>query len=166
MLGVIFATFEEARAFLEKINANKIRDNIYLATHKEKKIYIAISGMGEKNAQSISETLIAEYKIKVLINAGAAGSLKRNAGLFDCYTVRRLISRNKIFDLSPIPDMKEATLITVDEGVFDTEKKELLSKSGDIVDMEGGGIAESCIKNGIFLSNASQILLIRVRGED
>ena len=155
MIGLIFATHTEAKPLLEWSRALRVETEPFdvFQVPSKPELFIAISGMGKVASAVACHALIKEFKVEEIINAGACGALqdeKRFApGELFCITSaaegdhdqpvhppQPLISDGQIdWDLPP------ARLITCDRPVFDSEWRNSLSRSGDLVDMEGAAIA-------------------------
>lgn len=155
MIGLIFATRTEAEPLLEWSRARRIHTDPFDLFQVPSKpgLFITISGMGKVLSAVACHALVKEFKVEEVVNAGACGALldeKRFApGELFCITSaaegdheqpdkppQTLISDGRIdWDLPP------ARLVTCDRPVFDSDWRNALSQSGDLVDMEGAAIA-------------------------
>lgn len=163
MIGLIFATQEEAKPFLEWSQANRIQADPFdvYQVPSNPQLLVSISGMGKVAAAVACHAQISGLKVNEIINAGACGALQSGPrfapGELFCVTSavegdhqkpgqppQPLISDGK-FDW----DLPAARLITCDRPVFDDNQRTALSVAGDLVDMEGAAIARTCAMYGI-----------------
>lgn len=163
MIGLIFATQEEAKPFLEWSRAFRIHDDPFdvYQVPSNPHLFVSISGMGKVAAAVACHEQISGLKVTEIVNAGACGALQSGPryapGELFCVTSavegdhqepekppQPLISDGKLdWDLPP------ARLITCDRPVFDDGHRTALSVAGDLVDMEGAAIARTAAMCGI-----------------
>jgi adenosylhomocysteine nucleosidase len=155
MIGLIFATRTEAKPFLEWSQALSMDTDPFEVFQVPSKpdLFVTISGMGKVASAVCCHSLIKEFKVKEIVNAGACGALREekrfSPGELFCITSaaegdheqpakqpQPLISDGQI-DW----DLPAARLITCDRPVFDIDWRNSLSENGDLVDMEGAAIA-------------------------
>jgi 4-hydroxybenzoate polyprenyltransferase len=135
MIGILFATEMEARPFLDR--------------GAPEGTMVAISGMGLEAARIATEKLVKEDGCTTVINAGVCGALNNR------------LERGAVYRVSmvSIEELKAAVnvgvgfglkrLVSVDEPVFEPERKRELSKFGELVDMEGYAVARVCEEHSI-----------------
>jgi len=155
MIGLIFATLNEAKPFLEWSQSIRIDETpfvVYQAPSKPN-LFVTISGMGKVAAAIACQFQIKELKVKEIVNAGACGALQSGAnfapGELFCIasaaegdlSIPDDVPRPIISDGKIDWDLPAGRLITCDRPVFDDEQREILSTGGDLVDMEGAAIA-------------------------
>ena len=163
MIGLIFATQTEAEPFLEWSRAVCVNETplaVYQVPNNPRLI-VTICGMGKVAAAVACHSQITELKVEEIVNAGVCGALQCGAhyapGKLYCVTsaaegdhaipnkpTQPLMSDGRI-DW----DLPAARLVTCDRPVFDVEKREALSLSGDLVDMEGAAIARVAAMYGV-----------------
>jgi adenosylhomocysteine nucleosidase len=155
MIGVIFATVAEAGPFLELSRAVQVyRHPIrFYHTQAKPRILIAISGIGKVAAAVACQTMIREFQVDEIINAGVCGALQSTPGyapgaIFCVATAVEGDHEAPGFDPAPIIsdgkidwDQRAARLMTYDRPLFDTQLRRTLSATADLVDMEGAAIA-------------------------
>lgn len=163
MIGLIFATRTEARPFLEWSQASEITATpmrVYQVPSNPH-LLVTISGMGKVSAAVACHSQIEAFKVKEIVNAGACGALQNGAryapGKLFCVT-SACEGDHALPDTPPQPlmsdgtvdwDLPAARLMTCDRPVFDVEKRQALSLSGDLVDMEGAAIARVAAMYGV-----------------
>jgi 4-hydroxybenzoate polyprenyltransferase len=130
MIGILFATEMEARPFLDR--------------GEPEGTVTVISGMGMDAARSATEKLIQEHGCTSVINAGVCGALNNRLERGGVYRVSMVSTEklNAAVNVGIGVGLKK--LVTVDEPVFQSERKRELAKQGDLVDMEGYAVARVC----------------------
>lgn len=153
----IFATQLEAKAFLESLDFSKVHSNLW----QSRFCHLLICGMGSLQAShQLTKTLHEIPRPTHLVNMGCAASLSEFK-TFDCLRVSKVsksLDRTEIdkhsqlfFDhLFPSIEITSscdtwklptATLTTVDCPVHNVEMRSKLSFFGQLLDMEGYGLA-------------------------
>ena len=127
MIGILFATEKEARPFVGRGAPDGV--------------VVAVSGMGMAAARVATESLIQKQGCRLIINAGVCGALKDSLPRGAVYHVSSVA--NEAADEIDIQE-EGLRLISVDEPVFETERKQRLAGQGDLVDMEGYAVAQVC----------------------
>jgi len=135
MIGILFATEMEAKPFLDR--------------GEPEGTVTVISGMGMEAARIATEELIEKHGVTTIINAGVCGALNNR------------VERGAVFRVSSVSTehLKAAVnvgigvglkrLVTVDEPVFQPDRKKELSAYGELVDMEGYAVARVCEEHDI-----------------
>jgi 4-hydroxybenzoate polyprenyltransferase len=135
MIGILFATEMEAKPFLDR--------------GEPEGTVTVISGMGMEAARIATEELIEKHDVTSVINAGVCGALNNR------------VERGAVFRVSSVSTehLKAAVnvglgvglkrLVTVDEPVFQPDRKKELSAYGELVDMEGYAVARVCEEHDI-----------------
>ena len=105
-------------------------------------------------AKTATEFLINNYAVNLIINCGAAGSLTEVFDIGDIVNITRslIFKDDNVQDdvchlQSCSPGMggyADGVLLTLDQPVFDRNKKNTLNIIAQLVDMEGGVIARAC----------------------
>ncbi|RJQ81717.1 MAG: hypothetical protein C4519_08500 [Desulfobacteraceae bacterium] len=155
MIGVIFATLQEARPFLMASQAQLTAKRPFAVyqTGLQAGLRVTVSGMGKVAAAAAGQALILTHKAVRLVNAGACGALRDDADLAVGQMVRisaAMEGDHEVFGkrLQPIAcvpmeflELPEARLVTSDRPVFDTHTRAAFAQWGDVVDMEGAAVA-------------------------
>jgi nucleoside phosphorylase len=155
MIGLVFATSQEARPFLMAGQARIIAREPFTVYQSDLHPFlrVIVSGMGKVSAAAAAQALILMHGAERLVNAGACGALRDGGDLAIGKLVR--ISEategdHEIFGkrLPPAPcsaaeffDLAPVRLVTSDRPVFDTDIRAAFARLGDVVDMEGAAVA-------------------------
>ena len=111
--------------------------------------------MGKVAAALACQAQIMELKVGEIVNAGACGALQSGPGYSSgaVFCIATAVEGDhEVFGEAPQPiisdgkidwDQRAARLVTCDCPVFDAEKRQQLSASADLVDMEGAAIARA-----------------------
>ena len=134
-IGILFATEMEAESFLEQT-----RPDHYIVT---------ISGIGMEAAHSATRTLIEEQGVSRIVNAGVCGALDDALARGSVFPVSEVLTEDHCDSVSLQPAPHGKRLVTVDQPVFQTERKAKLATFADLVDMEGFVIAKLCHEHRI-----------------
>ena len=135
MTGIVFATTMEARPFLDR--------GAHEGTVAE------ICGMGMEAARAATEKLISEHGCTTIINAGVCGALHHRLERGGVYRVSMVSTEHLKAAVNVGIGIGLKKLVTVDEPVFEAERKRELAKQADLVDMEGYAVARVCEEHGI-----------------
>ncbi len=179
MIGIIIALKDEKKYLIKKIKNKKYifkKKNIKIISGKlsNKQIIIVESGIGKTLSSISSLILINKYKPKLIINIGAAGSLKKNINNLDIVLAQKtqyhdidlrcfkyklgelpntpryfIINKNKYKKIKNIFNeknikYKEGLIITGDQ--FINNKKKIIKEFPKAIslDMECASIAHVC----------------------
>lgn len=135
MTGILFATEMEARPFLDRgVPAG---------------VAVEISGMGREAARIATERLIREKGCTAVINAGVCGTLNNRLERGAVYRVSLASHETLKAAVNVGIGFGLKKLVTVDEPVFQADRKRELAKQGDLVDMEGYAVALVCEQHGV-----------------
>lgn len=155
MIGLVFATSQEARPFLLAAEAAMVSEKpfrIYRCASMPA-LRVIISRMGKVAAAAATISLIAEHHVTQIVNAGACGVLHDKPDLPIGQIVRitsAVEGDHEVFGRRPgavscdstlWPHLPAARLVTCDRPVFDLQRRNACAKIGDVVDMEGAAIA-------------------------
>jgi adenosylhomocysteine nucleosidase len=155
MIGLIFATRQEARPFLLLGRAELVAEKPFQRYQSSDMptAVIMISRMGKVAAAAAATALILEHQATRIINAGACGVLRDLPELPVGQIVRitsAIEGDHEVFGRRPEPvlchstlwpDLPMARLVTCDRPVFDLRRRNTCAKLGEVVDMEGAAIA-------------------------
>jgi len=110
---------------------------------------ILISGIGRKTTKTL-QNILEKTKITKAVLIGFAGRLNDALEMNRAYNITNVTNGEHSMGLSALnKDWKNTTLITVTKPVYTVNKKQMLSKTADLVDMEGYYFTEFCLTNGI-----------------
>lgn len=181
-IGIIGAFDAEIEKFIEIFNLNKDENtnkSIYIGKYKDKNIIVARSGIGKVNSAAMTQYLIDNYDINLIINSGCAGSLINSVEIMDVvissYVTYHDFNPTRIMEFS-VPDSgkikADASLIELTEKackkletnnywiapicsgdcfVTDDKQRDFIrvSTGAYAVDMESGSIGHICKLNNI-----------------
>lgn len=161
MTGLIVATEQEAAALRGRLSFSRETNAPYPTyglppRDSEPSVILLVCGMGKEAAARATRYLLEHYSVTVVINVGLCGALD---AAFPPGTLLRVtavcdgddtVGRNVIpCDVQRFPDLPAVTLASVDEAVFDVQRRTLLAQSAQVVDMEGVAIAQECAARGV-----------------
>lgn len=169
MTGVVFATMDEARAAIARLDAREAADapdGIYRfgPSPRIPSGVLIIGGIGPAQTAEAVERLITEQNATTIINVGICGALRNNIRPGDLFRIEEVVDGDAILrgdsPASPLhPDFTAAEegaprasppkrLATVTTPVFDEQRREKLAQCADLVDMEGIAVADVCRRHG------------------
>jgi adenosylhomocysteine nucleosidase len=133
--GILFATKMEADSFLEQTRPDHC--------------IVTVSGMGMEAACSATRRLIEEQGVTHIVNAGICGALDGTLVRGSVFFVSKVWTEDQCDNVSLQHRPNAKRLVTVNEPVFQTDRKEKLAAFADLVDMEGFVIARLCQEHNI-----------------
>jgi 4-hydroxybenzoate polyprenyltransferase len=131
MTGIIFATQMEAQPFLDR----GVPEGVVVEISEE---------MGLEAARIATEKLVKEHGCTTIINAGVCGALNNRLERGAVYRVSMVSIEALKAAVNVGVGIGLKRLVSVEEPVFEPERKKELSKYGDLVDMEGYAVARVC----------------------
>lgn len=154
MIGVLFATPDEARPLLARAKAERIGEVPFEVYRLEGGACAIVSGMGMAAAGRACRELVERFGVREIVNAGVCGALADGIPRGSVFSVHAVVDgrradRSVTVPASAAPGLASKRLVTVDEPVFDPGRRAALAAVGDLVDMEGFAVAEACREAGI-----------------
>ena len=156
MTGLILATGIEAEPLVERLGARKPADGP-CQTYQFPGGVIVVSGMGKRAAAAAAERLIVEHRVEAVVNVGICGALIDRLAPGTLVRVAEAIDGDSD-PAEAIPcdggawaHLPPVRLVSVDEAVFEDDRRAALGARGDVVDMEGAAIARVCREHQIPL---------------
>jgi len=179
-IGIIGAMDIEIQKLIEKYNLvkDKVKD-IYMAEFNDKRIVVAMSGVGKVNSAAMTQYIIDKYEVDAIINSGVAGGISNKLNVMDI-VISEYVTYHDFYPIrimeSYVPDngkikansllvslaedvIKEmnitnshyAPICSGDAFVQDEElKNNIHLRTGAVaVDMESASIAHTCSMNNI-----------------
>lgn len=180
-IGVIGAMQNEIEKLITKYNLkkDKINKDIYVTTFNDKRIVVAMSGVGKVNSAAMTQYIIDNYNVDAIINSGVAGGINSNIKVMDIIisdyvtyhdfepvsimesyvpnkgkiranTILVGLAKKVINDMN-ITNAHYAPMCSGDAFVQDTIlKNNIFLRTGAVcVDMESASIAHTCSMNNI-----------------
>ena len=180
-IGVIGAMQNEIDRLINYFDLKKDKENkdIYVNEINDKKIVVAMSGVGKVNSAAMTQYIIDKYNVDAIINSGVAGAINNNLKVMDLIisdyvtyhdfeptTIMEsyVPDKGKIKTNSVILDLAKEVVIDMNINNYyiapicsgdifvqnEELKKRILIKTGACsVDMESASIAHVCALNSI-----------------
>ena len=161
MIGIVFATLQEAQPFLALSGAGAVcAAPVALFGIGSPAAVVAVSGMGKVAAALATQMLIRERHCNRILNAGACGALIDRADL----RPGNIFRISAVSEGPPGPgipsqiirsagdlrqDLPTARLVTVERPVFNPAERRRLAAWGELVDMEGAIVARVAQRYGV-----------------
>ncbi len=160
---IVFATRAEATPLIEALAAAPLdaREDGRFVAHPGAgtgPIMILVTGMGTAAVTAGLESLLADYRIDTVINAGVAGALKEELQVGEVFRIHRACTL-PVDSPQPEPDWIRVThgtngaachrLISAPAPVFDPALRKKLGGIADLIDMEGAAVAALCNRRNI-----------------
>jgi len=180
-IGIIGAMQIEIDKLIEKYNLKKDKMNkdIYVNEFLDRRIVVAMSGVGKVNSAAMTQYIIDKYNVDAIINSGVAGGISNKLNIMDL-VISEYVTYHDFYPVrimeSYVPDngkiKANATLINLSKKVVsdmgldnyhyapicsgdifvqDEElKNDILLRTGAVcTDMESASIAHTCSMNNI-----------------
>lgn len=159
MIAVLYATRQEADPFLKTVQAAPLPGFNDRYVDAKGQLVIGISGMGPAKAAACTRQLLTAQPVGLLVNAGIAGALHDGAAyrpgtVFQVNRVSFETAQDTEMDLplrtgAPWPHLPAVGLVTVDQPVFEFERRQMLARHAALVDMEGAMVAKVAHERGV-----------------
>ncbi len=150
-IGLIMATYIEAKPFVEKIDWLRAAQTPFPVYHA-KDLILVISGMGKTNAAAACAWLCTTARPGCIVNLGAAGANRDGLVLGSIHHIREALEtdRRHFKTAAPFchrPDVMEgfptARVATREEPVIDPEERRRVSSLAELSDMEGAAVIQA-----------------------
>lgn len=157
MIGILFATIEEAKPFLQMTGAKAKENDPFQTWHflSSDEGVIIVSQIGRGPARNATKHLIKKHQVKKVINVGIAGSTGDHLNVGDIFCISHALNwpenRETTFTCDPLywGDLNRAKLITSEKPIFDQKIRDKIAAYGQLIDMEGAEVAKLCAENNI-----------------
>lgn len=187
MTGILFASLEEGRAFIDRYERGRFDDLTEGDSHHDDDIAVAITGSGKVKATLRTERFLRTYAVDRIVEAGLCTSLKPNVAAGTIVAIDQVFEGDRIELAAPsYPRMPlevldaglpSGTLVTQDHLVGDSEEQSYWQRIADFVDSSGyavayvaatHGVPSSIIKvvGGYLNGSASEVRSVRSRAAD
>ncbi|MBA2882258.1 nucleoside phosphorylase [Desulfosalsimonas propionicica] len=149
-IGLIMATYIEAKPFVEKINwlgSEKKPFPVYYGN----RVILVVSGMGKANAAAACAWLCVRESVQSIVNTGAAGANQQGlppGGIHHISealeTDRRHFKTNEPFCHKPsvMEGFSTLRLATREEAVIDPDQRRQTAAIAELSDMEGAAVVQ------------------------
>ena len=174
MIGIIVAE-EKELIEVKKIIKNIKEKNIYEKTFyigniEEKQVVLVKSNVGKVNSARVTQLLIDNFDIKLVINVGTAGSVDNSMEIGDVVVATELVQHdfdvtpfgrklgeienigesikidNKLLSLFDEMDVKKGIIASGDKFIVNREEKDNIRNifKAMCIEMEGASVAQVC----------------------
>jgi len=163
VIGLILATQREARPLIDGLDAQPVTGapiELYHfpATGSRPEGLIAISGMGKARAAEATEYIITNHGVTNVVSVGICGSLSEQFCPGSLLRITAAIDGDRALageDADAVTcegatsaALQPARLASVNEPVFQADRRAMLAGQADVVDMEGLAVAAVCRRRG------------------
>jgi adenosylhomocysteine nucleosidase len=157
LTAIIMATMLEAKPFVSGLCLEPINRKPFLI-FKNKQYILVICNIGKANAAMATAYCCTKLKPDIIFNIGAAGALTLLKVKGEIYHINKIIEHDRLDFKTTKPfihhpsivkdiNVKKAILSTSDKAVISHEKRREVSLyGGELVDMEGASIVQTCKK--------------------
>ena len=164
MIGLLLATKMEAHQLLQSLTGQPLPGQpfdayTFPAVGKRPGGFIVISGMGKLPARKAAEWLI-DRGATAIVNVGICGALNGDLQAGELLCVSAAVDGDQALagndsqefrcDAGSWANLPQVKLATVDEPVFQLDRREALARHADVVDMEGIAVAAVCSSRGVL----------------
>lgn len=158
MIGIIFASTEEAAPFVAEYADGRFDDLEEGTPVQAGEVLVAVTGLGKIKATLGTERLLNQYDLDVLLHAGACTTLTDELDVGTLVGVSFVLEGDRV-DLEapsyprmplekPLDSSSEGTLVTRDHTSEDAEEKSYWERIADIRDTTGYAIAYVAAQHG------------------
>lgn len=150
-IGLIMATYIEAKPFVEKMNwlgSGKRPFPVYYGG----RVTLVVSGMGKANAGAACAWLCARGSVKCIVNIGAAGANRNGLPSGGIHHIRTTLETDRLHfktrepfchNPSVMEGFSTLRLATCDEPVIDPEQRRQTAAIAELSDMEGAAVVQT-----------------------
>ena len=163
MIGLLLATAAEAEPLWAVLAAVKVADDPFV-TYRFAPAgprpggVVVLSGIGRRAAAAATEHLLERYRPEVVVNVGLCGALSDRFARGALVRIAAAVDGDRVLageDPEEVPcapawsELPPARLASVDEAIFDDDRRARLARRADVVDMEGLAVASVCRCRGV-----------------
>jgi len=150
--AIIMATMLEAKPFVLGLSLKQTLKTPFRLFQNDGFLLI-ISGIGKANAAMATAYICLKYKPSCICNLGAAGTTNTGYDLGEIFHIQKIVEPDR-------PDLKTGKpcvhkpdllagfdttiLATSDRAVLDPKERKAMSKTADLIDMEGASVVQAC----------------------
>lgn len=152
LISIVMATMVEAKPFVLGLSLEKCGQKPF-PVFKNEHIHLVLSGIGKANAAMAAAYCCQNFTPSHIFNLGAAGAADFSHPLGEIFHINKIIEydRPKLTSHKPVihkPDVLDgfptATLSTSDRAILAPEERQQISRSADLLDMEGAAVVQAC----------------------
>lgn len=159
MIGIVFATEEEALPFLNRYQRGRFSGLTDGETLSDDHLLVSLTGVGKIKATLRTERLLHQHRLTRLLHVGTCTALREDlvSGV--------LVAASQVFEGDrvelatptyprmplevPFKDLSRVTLVTQDHTVQGQEERSYWQRIADISDMSGYAIAYVAATHGV-----------------
>jgi len=157
LTAVIMATMLEAKPFVAGLSLEPLHKKPFLC-FKNPKFILVISGIGKAHAAMATAYCCTKFNPDIVVNIGAAGALGMSKKQGDLYQINKIIEHDRpdfqtgqpiIHNIATMNDVSVnyANLSTSDKAAISIQdRKKIAIYGGELADMEGASIVQTCRK--------------------
>jgi nucleoside phosphorylase len=159
MIGVVFATEEEAQPFLQSYKRGRFDGLVEGEVQHDDTLLVSITGTGKIKATLRTERLLQRYDLNRLIHAGTCTALSDDFPVGSVFAANQVLEGDRI-ELAapsyprmpvavPFDDLAEGTLVTQDHTAKEQKEYSYWQRIADVSDMTGYAVAYVTAMHGI-----------------
>ncbi len=159
MIGIVFASEEEAQPFLEHYERGRFDGLSEGETAHDNQVIVSLTGTGKIKATLRTERLLQRYKPDRLFHPGSCTALREEIKVGDIVAASQVFEGDRI-ELAaptyprmplevPFEKLSEVTLVTQDHMVKGQSEQTYWQRIADITDMTGYAVAYVTATHGI-----------------
>lgn len=151
MLGIVFATAEEAQPFLRTYERGRFDGLAEGETFHDDDVLITLCGVGKIKATLRTERLMQTHKLRRIVHVGTCTALSDTLPLGGLVAATQVFEGDRIelaaptyprMPLSnPFDKIKEGTLVTQDHTIKEQTERSYWQRIADMSDMTGYAVA-------------------------
>lgn len=159
MTGIIFATEEEAGAFLHAYRRGRFEGLTEGETQQDDEILVSLTGSGKIKATLRTERLLQGFRLTRLIHAGTCTALASEFQVGALIAVSQVMEGDRIELAAPTyprmplevasSKLPQATLVTQDHTISGSSEQTYWQRIAEIVDMTGYAVAYVAAMHGV-----------------
>jgi len=152
LIAIVMATMIEAKPFVLGMSMKKIGQKPF-SLFRNDNVFLVISGIGKANAAMAAAYCCKEFYPSCICNLGSAGATVVSHSLGEIFHINKIFEYDRPEFITGNPHIHEphvldgfpiATLSTSDKAILDPEERKEVSKSADLMDMEGASVVQAC----------------------
>ena len=159
MIGIVFATKEEAFPFLTRYQRGRFEDLAEGETQHDDEVLVSLMGTGKIKATLRTERLLQRHNVDRLLHLGACTALNPELSLGTAVAASQVFEGDRIelaapsyprmpLDV-PFDDLPTGTLVTQDHTVEGQDERTYWQRIADMSDMSGYAVAYVAATHGI-----------------
>lgn len=159
MIGVVFATEEEALPFLKGYERGRFGSLVEGETQHDDHLLVSITGTGKIKATLRTERLLQRFSLDRLLHVGTCTALSESFPIGSLVAANQVLEGDRI-ELAapsyprmplavPFEDLAEGTMVTQDHTVKGQSEHSYWQRIADVSDMTGYAVAYVAATHGV-----------------